>query len=308
MEINPNNYIIASFKMDEVQDFLPYRYHSLEDSCKRYEAWLYENQIPPDSTTLYLKENRLRTLVTKLDWDSDFFGKQIWRLQAAYWKNSARHEALAHLRTIEKDLAARGAQYVFGFIPTTCTETVDVLGRNGWSVVEARVLFYRDLHDLHDLRRYPVISATPEDIEPLAKIAAEVINPYDRFHADDYFDSQTVDLFMRTWVRNSILNNFAADTVLRPEKTPQAFLSISHRKQLYPYGIKDTQLVLSAVHPHMKGWFARLISEAAHISKEIGAKYISLTTQMNNMGAITTCQRLKMQISHTTLVLRKILQ
>lgn len=308
MAININNKIIESFEMDEVLDFLPYKYHTCQDSTRLYDAWIYENQVSSDTATIFIENKKLKTLFTKLDWDSSFFGKQIWKLQCAFWKNSVRHETLAHLCEIERDLIDNGAQYVFGFIPTSCIETVDVLGRNGWSVIEFRVLFYRDLHDINDLNRYPVIAASSEDIKPLAQVAAEIINPYDRFHADDYFDPKKVNVFMRTWVRNSILNNFAADAVLRPEEGPQAFLSINHRKHLYPLGIQDTQLVLSAVHPHMKGWFGRLISEAAHISKEIGAKYISLTTQINNMGAIATCQRLNMKIGSTTLVLRKILQ
>jgi len=185
---------------------------------------------------------------------------------------------------------------------------IDVLGRNGWSVIESRGLLYRELNNISDISRYPVVPAGESDVAPLAKVAVEVVNPYDRFHSDGYFDKNIIDSFMKKWVENSILHKFAADTVLRPESGPDAFLSIAHRKDLYQFGIKDTQMVLSAVNRAAKGWFFKLISETAHIAREAGSDYISLTTQINNSAAIKTCQRLNMKIADTQLVLRKVLQ
>lgn len=298
---------LREFDCEELVHFLPFKYHAGKSDLERFTIWRSVMCNQDSSDILFRKNGSLKTLATKLDWDTAFFKKQIWKFQIACW-NDSRHSALQHLQDIEHELKLRGGQYIFVFAPTQCIDMLDVLGRNGWSVIEIRGLLYRTLDDISDLARYPVISAGESDVKPLARVAAEMTNPYDRFHSDTYFKRDSIDAFMKKWVENSILHQYQADKVLRPTSSPDAFLSINHRKNLYQFGIKDTQLVLSAVSPKMKGWFGKLISEAAHISRKKGAEYLSITTQMNNTGAIKTCQRLNMKIADTQLVLRKILK
>jgi hypothetical protein len=295
------------FDCEEIVHFLPFNYHREKSDTDRFAVWLHTTGKQESSDVLFMEEDKLKTLATKLDWDTDFFKKQIWKIQVASWNNT-RQNALLHLQEVERKLKRRGGQYIFIFAPALSINIIDVLGRNGWSVIESRGLLYRELNNISDISRYPVVPAGESDVMPLSRVAVEVVNPYDRFHSDDYFDKNSVDAFMKKWVENSILHKFAADTVLRPASGPDAFLSIDHRKDLYQFGIKDTQMVLSAVNRTAKGWFFRLISETAHIAREMSSDYISLTTQMNNIGAIKTCQRLNMKIAETQLVLRKVLQ
>lgn len=297
----------SRFSPPELRPYLPYAYNTHIDDTVRLNLLRHELQALTTAPRVFCDERHGKTFLTRLAWDSDFFGANIWKLHVAAWGDD-RTRALGHLRGVEQELQCQGAQYVFGFIPATCIAELDVLGRGGWSVVEVRGLFYRDLEKVDDVPRFPVVAATEDDVAPLGQVAAEVVNPFDRFHADDYFDPDTADRFMRTWVANSIRQHFAADTVLRPQQQPAAFLSIDHHRDLYRQGVKDTQLVLAAVHPRLKGWFYRLLCEALHAAKDAAADYVSLMTQLNNRAAVITCGRMHMQLAQTILVVRKVLQ
>lgn len=91
--------------------------------------------------------------------------------------------------------------------------------------------------------------ANYNDIPNLKRIASEMRNPFDRFHADTIFDSQIVDEFLATFIKESI-KGFADYTMVPNESgiPPDAFLTAKLLKDDWPViGAKVSKMVLSAV-------------------------------------------------------------
>ncbi len=248
----------------------------------------------------------------RLPWDSDFFGSNIARLDGVYTLNRQADPLTddynSAIRLWLKFAEEHNIKYIFGQIDPRDIALLRSLGDLGFSVIESRVFYYLIVKDYSYPERFGIRSATAEDVPLLARVAREMVNPYDRFHADPFIGTANADRLMERWVQASVLEGFADITLVPDVPNPMAFCTVKyHRKKWDDWGVRLSQPILSAVSPNYKGWYRRLISEVNYHLKDFGAEYVFFSTQVTNRAVIHVWESLGIRFGKASLVLRKIL-
>jgi len=227
-------------------------------------------------------EGRIALFAERLPWDSSFFGYGVARLN---WI-AGRGDTAAALNALCETAQRRGVRYLFTPIPPTHLSGIQALCAAGFTLIETRHTYHRDLAGF-DHPRYPCRVATVMDIPTLAAAAREAVNPFDRFHADPFLRRADVDRLMETWVEASLLRGFADVTIVPDVPHPQAFTTVRyHRDRWEAWGVRLAQAaVLTAVAPEFRGWYRKLITEITHHLIALGVDHAYLTTQITN-GAV----------------------
>jgi dTDP-4-amino-4,6-dideoxy-D-galactose acyltransferase len=241
-------------------------------------------------------EGYVCVLAERLAWDSEFFGYGVARLHSIVpidgsVKPTPRIFAVAIPALL--DLARRKSiTYLFGIVDARDTILLQSLCAAGFVLIESRCSYWRDLR-AYSHERFACRLATPADVDVLAGTACEMVNPYDRFHADPFVGEEAAARLMAAWVRASILDGFADATVVPDVAEPRAFSTVRfHRESWSRLGIKAGQHVFGAVHHSFRGWYAKLFSETNYLLKELGADTVFVTTQLANNAAIRSCEKL----------------
>lgn len=273
-------------------------------------------EISPDNDLRFVYQNTNNDLTgvfaRRLPWDSEFFGSNIARLDGVYTLNRVADpltdDYSSVIRSWLKDAEERNIKYIFGQIDPRDIALLRSLGDLGFSVIESRVFYYLVLKDYSYPERFGTRSATAADVPLLAQVAREMINPYDRFHADPFIGSTNADRLMERWVEASILDGFADITFVPDIPNPMGFCTVKyHQKMWNAWGTRLSQPVLSAVSPQNKGWYRRLISEINFHLMDLGAEYVFISTQATSRAVIRVWESLGFRFGKASLVLRKIL-
>ena len=247
----------------------------------------------------------------RLPWDSEFFGFGVVRLNAIWPTDSEFDPRADYRRAVERliaDARLRGMRYVFANVDPRNLPLLRALGAAGFAVIETRLYYHRSLTDYSFAERYPVRLATEEDVPPLARTAREMVNAFDRFHADPFFETGAVDRLMEEWVHASIVNGFADATFVPDAEQPTAFCTLKYHKEHWDaWGVRISQPVLSAVGPEFKGWYRKLISEISYHLRDTGAAHAYLTTQVTNGAVIRVWETLGYRYGRSEHVLRLVL-
>ena len=140
------------------------------------------------------------------------------------------------------------------------------------------------------------------------RVAKEMKNEYDRFHADDVFSPKKADDFLATYIQQS-LKGFA-DLVLTSNETglpSDSFLTANYLKHEWEKThVPVSKMVLSAVSSQTnKGWYKKLISEMTYHLIEQGAQYIFMNTQSTNRAVYHTWEQLGYKLGGVTHVFSK---
>lgn len=240
-------------------------------------------------------------LAEVLPWDSEFFGFGVARLNAIlpaappFDQPGADHApAVAELLALAR---ARGVKYLFAALDPRDVSLARALGACGFRLVETRVHQHRSLRDYSHPERHRIRQATPEDLALLERTAREMVNPYDRFHADPVL-AQHADRLMSRWVRESVVGGFADATFVPDHPAPTAFCTTKyHEDRWATWGVRLAQpVVLGAVGPAFKGWYRKLISEICYRAVERGAEHAYFVTQIANPAAIRSVEALGFRI------------
>lgn len=228
-----------------------------------------------------------------LKWDSDFFKLPTYKID--YVISTDKPAAVAGIKEFIKDVLPSGA-YVFGEFPSEDLLTLQALGLNNFRLIETRLAYFHNhLHD-HQHPRFGVRAAKQDEIENLRRVAAQMVNVYDRFHADDVFSRDAADNFLSVYVENSIKG--FADMVMVPNEPSlpsDSFLTARYQKSDWEaLDYKISKMVLSAVSAETnKGWYIKLISEMLyHLRDEIGAQSVILNTQSTNRAVYGSWEKL----------------
>lgn len=254
---------------------------------------------------------------THLKWDSRWFGKSIVRLDlvaptaAPFNRPYARLKGL--LERLAGELRSRGHDYVFVNVPVNNLGLVKSLGEAGFALTETRVTYWlENVGEFQIKKRSPTRAAESRDVTHLGKIAAESDNPYDRFHADEYFDKDLVYRLMQEWV-NASVNGGYADSVLVPDvegKDPAAVITaLYHRDKWEMCGCKASQIMFMAAAANMHGrlWASRLLPEMTLHLRSMGAEIVYLTTQTPNRVVIRAVEQIGYRFGEAGLIFRKVL-
>jgi len=228
-----------------------------------------------------------------LKWDSDFFKLPTYKID--YLISNSKAASQQALKQFIADVLPTGA-YVFGEFPSEDLHSLQALGLNSFRLIETRLAYFNNhLHD-HQQQRFGVRSAQESEIENLRNVAAQMVNIYDRFHADDIFSREAADSFLSVYVENSIKG--FADMVMVPNEPnlpADSFLTARYQKadwEVLDY--KISKMVLSAVSAATnKGWYIKLISEMMyHMRDEVGSQSVILNTQSTNRAVYGSWEKL----------------
>jgi dTDP-4-amino-4,6-dideoxy-D-galactose acyltransferase len=186
-------------------------------------------------------------------------------------------------------------QYCFTEVPSEDLLLMQCLGKARFKLIETRLTYYCNSLDTFNQPRHDTRKATTDDTENLMRVAREMRNPFDRFHADTIFPTEIADEFLATYIQES-LKGFA-DVVLTSatEGIPSdSFLTAKFLKHLWSdLGVNVSKMVLSAVSSKTnKGWYKKLISEMTYLLRDEGAEVIYMNTQSTNRAVISTWENL----------------
>lgn len=257
-------------------------------------------------------ESERWVMLERLPWDSEFFSRGIARLNAVVRPTSPIHlraDTTLEVSAISDTLSiakTNGISYVFSIVNSVDLPMIRALCSTGFELVETRCHYHMPLKNTPE-HRHATRLATPEDVPSLARAAREMVNQFDRFHADPEISAQDADRLMEEWVRASIIGGFADATIVPSVPSPEAFCTAKYHKQHWPgWGLKLSQPVLSAVSPKHKGWYVRIISELNEHLRQIGAEHSFLITQATNNAVIRCWEKIGYQFGKCEHVFRKI--
>ncbi len=244
-------------------------------------------------------------LVEYLLWDSNYFGFSIYKLQTVLFEKTSQSRLVKAVLSFKERFINQTGNYCFTDIPSEDIVLLQALTGAGFRLIETRMTYYLDLNK-HNFERYSVREAKYADIPNLRKIASDMRNPFDRFHADPIFDIKKADEFLATFIEESIKG--FADYIILPNEEgvpPDAFVTAKYLKKDWPIiGAKVSTMVLSAVSSKTcKGWYKKLISEMAfHLSTQ-GADYSFMHPASTNRAVIHTYESLGCKVGQVTHIL-----
>lgn len=258
-------------------------------------------------------KDELAIFAEKLPWDSQFFGygvgkiNGIFPLSDPYYRPYADYtNAIKALINLAKE---KGIKYFFTNVDPRDLAMIRSIGSLGFSLIETRVYYQRDIRNYEYKERYPVRVADDKDIESLGWTARTMVNMYDRFHSDPFIDPEDANRLMIKWVEASIRENFADVTIVPNFHKPAAFCTVKYHKDKWEkWKLNLSQsVVLGAVDPEYRGWYRKLISEINYHLREIGAEHTYVSTQVTNKPAVHTFESLGYRFGKCEHVFRMVL-
>ncbi len=247
-----------------------------------------------------------------LPWGSEFFGLRIARLNAVVPVADPTYQILTNLDGVVDDLLQRckrrGVQYLFSRVDARDVALAWALGRGGFELVESRLYYHRSLKDFAYPERYDTRLAVESDIDALSDVAANTVNPYDRFHADPLFCGEAADRLMRRWVHASISEGFADGVMVPNVPTPGAFLTFkAYQERWKTWGRAIGQAPFGAVSPAFRGWYLKLISEVCYHLQVAGAEHFYMVSQATNNAVVRCWEKLGLKYGKNEVVFRALL-
>jgi dTDP-4-amino-4,6-dideoxy-D-galactose acyltransferase len=195
--------------------------------------------------------------------------------------------------------------YIFTEIPSEDVYLMQALNESLFRLVETRMTYYLDLKNYNN-KRYNVREAIIGDIPNLKKVSSKMVNPYDRFHADVFYNKKVADNFLGVFAEESVKG--FADYVLVPDEDglpSDSFLTARYNKEWWgEINIKVSKMVLSAVSSTTnKGWYIKLISEMALHLKELGVDFVMMHPASTNKAVIHSYEKLGCKLGKVTHIL-----
>jgi len=238
-----------------------------------------------------------------LTWDSEFFKMPTYKLNFILFDNKNYQNLLKAILVFKEKIIKDN--YIFIEIPSEDIYVIQALNESLFRLVETRMTYYLDLKKFEN-DRYNVREAVFDDIPNLKKVSSEMVNPFDRFHADVFFDQAIADSFLGVFAQESIKG--FADYVMVPNEKDilsDSFLTAKYYKNWWKeIDIKVSKMVLSAVSSKTnKGWYIKLISEMAYHLKEQGAEYALMHPASTNKAVIHSYEKLGCKLGKVTHIL-----
>ncbi|MBX3414077.1 MAG: hypothetical protein KF708_15425 [Pirellulales bacterium] len=230
-----------------------------------------------------------------LPWDSEFFGYGVGRIHGVFPLAAPLvrpgfdyHRVFGKLL---KRLRKEGLRYVTVQVDPRDLALLRAVGEAGFTLIETRYLHCGPVIEPVLGERLPIRRATEEDIPSLARAASQMINPYDRFHADPLIDPADAARLMERWVAESVAGRMADITIVPDVPEPGAFVTYRyHRDKWDRWKLNVVQGVLSAVSPEFVGWLGWLGPEVAYHLHRLGVQFACGSTQVTNNSIIWLAQ------------------
>jgi len=228
-----------------------------------------------------------------LSWDSNYFNTPTYKLNTVLFDHTSI-STLSKAVSLFLDYFKGQRFYSFIEIPSEDVLLLQALCLGGYKLIETRLTYFNDKLNNYDYPRFGVREANLEDLNNLKRVAKEMRNDYDRFHADDFFSDSIADDFLSIYIEESIKG--FVDVVLTPnvKSLPSdSFLTANFLKKDWGvFNYPMSKMVLSAVSESNRGWYVKLISEMTYLLKDQGAKCVFMNTQSTNRAVYKTWGKL----------------
>jgi dTDP-4-amino-4,6-dideoxy-D-galactose acyltransferase len=245
----------------------------------------------PD-TYLSAREPECSGKVTLLEWDSQFFGSPMYRIESLPSKEPNFLTSWIQSQT--------GPFYVSAEVPAEDSHALTELSTSGFRLVETRLTYYHLLKNLPPQEK-PTRKAGIEDIPFLKKTASGAVNDYDKYHTDPFFSPEEASRYLETYIANCV-QGFSEEVCVpdHPNQAPPlAFAALS---RIQPEGFSEPffRIPLTACLPENKGWHYHLCLKALHQASQKGGLALVMTTQATNKAVIHNCEKLGFKFGSCT--------
>lgn len=287
---------LIEYRKDILYHYSPYSFLLSQDKQIIVEQTVLSTWNSADVEKIEISEKGyLHVFFVKyLSWDSSYFSMPSYKLLGVLYAHKDYKILSCAVRKFMSAFMKQQKQFCIAEIPSEDIWVVQAFNEAGFRLVETRLTYYLNLKNFFH-ERYPVRSASFDDIKNLKRVAREMKNEYDRFHADYVYSSSIADEFLATYIEESIKG--FADYVIVPGEIgipADAFVSAKYLKEEWAkIGNNISIMVLSAVSANTcRGWYLKLISEMAYHLKEEGADYAFMHPASTNRAVIHTYEKL----------------
>lgn len=163
-------------------------------------------------------------LITKMDWDSRFWGYPVAYLSSRYLTENIMHR-------IEKIIKRERFHLIEYLCNCHDSRSVKIAERNGFHFTDIRLSFEKKLQNCPDFSLPQGIAfskAKKEDIPVLKKISSDLYQD-SRYFFDENFDRRKVRAFYQLWIERAVLGRYDdACFCLYAKGVPIGFCSIKY--------------------------------------------------------------------------------
>jgi dTDP-4-amino-4,6-dideoxy-D-galactose acyltransferase len=218
------------------------------------------------------------SLCQLLDWDTDFFGFRIARVQAKRLTD-------ADLPAILDWCAAQQIRCLYLLASSTDRQTARIAAEHHFRFADIRTTLESAIAQIPEPA--PGIHiATPEDIHSLAAIA-RVSHTDSRFYGDPGFPRAKCDLLYETWIGKSIQGGYAKSVLVAEHDSKAAgYITCDWTGDTGQIG-----LIAVADWARGMGIGGALVNSSLRLFHEEGVKRVSVVTQGCNISAQRLYQR-----------------
>jgi len=245
-------------------------------------------------------------LVQKLDWDSNYFGFTNYKIHNVIFGHHTYTLLLKAVHSFMKEFCTETDAYYYLDLPHEAILLYQAFTANGFRMVESRMnLYYDGLTGYSVKERYPVRHASgADDAAKLQRVAMEMRNPFDRFHADVMIADEIADKYIGQFAYNSVMG--FADFVLVPDipdTPPFGFLTANKPEKVGDYNVSALGLAAIDNRNNEKGWLYKLQSEMIYLLKDNKVDILTTITQTSNVAAFKTWEKFGFKLGFFTGIL-----
>jgi dTDP-4-amino-4,6-dideoxy-D-galactose acyltransferase len=215
-------------------------------------------------------------LCTYLDWDSDFFGKRVARLNRSRLAGSDILEVLAWCATHRIDC-------LYFLADAEHAETRRIADQNNFLEVDMRLTLARPItpdDQQSALQMDSRVRLARESDLPLLRGFARTLHHDSRFYFDQRFERSKCDLLYETWIEKSCREHSQTVFVSEVDGKPAGYIACSS-------GTEETQIGLLGVAETRArtGLGKALVQRFLSWSAQQGAQRATVVTQARNAAA-----------------------
>lgn len=219
--------------------------------------------------------------INKLDWDSNFFGYTIGRIDIESPKTF-------DFSKFKEDSAAYKLVYLFADQKIESSKV---------QLVDTKLTFSKQLQHSNfvETNEVSIFKKDKDDFEKIEKLALQS-GKYSRFKIDSNFMNNEFELLYKKWIRNSIYEEKALEVAIFKDKEEiLGFLTLEKKSD----SLCDISLVAVDQYARGKKIGTKLINFAISQGVQKGFKDIQVVTQLENLPAKNLYEKCGFQISKT---------
>ena len=235
--------------------------------------------VTPNNQPVADAKNSPQALCTYLEWDSNFFGLRIARLNVARLEEQTLADALQWCKS-------NGIDCLYFLADSNDVVTPVLAGQNDFRLTDVRMTLERTLAQNETPANQSAIRLAREEDLPALREIARTAHRDTRFYFDGHFDRDNCDQLYATWIANSFHGFSQAVLVAEVANVPAAYLTCNLKAGESQIGL------LGVGAPHQgRGLGTMLVQQFLSWSLEQSAQRATVVTQGRNLPAQRLYQR-----------------